>query len=111
MKLGIVVPRYGGEAVGGAEKAMRMIGERLVARDRWQVEVFTTCARSAITWEDEEIPGDSIRNGVVVHRFRSLSGRDPEWGPVATRVEQSPSRSTRSAKICSSIDRVRFVLM
>ena len=31
MKLGIVVPRYGDDAVGGAEKAMRMIGERLVA--------------------------------------------------------------------------------
>jgi len=91
VKLGIVVPRYGGEAVGGAEKAMRMIGERLVARDGWQVEVFTTCARSALTWEDEEAAGDSVSNGVVVHRFRSLSGRDPEWGPVAARVEQSPA--------------------
>ena len=45
MKLGIVVPRYGDDAVGGAEKAMRMIAERLVEWHGWQVEVFTTGAR------------------------------------------------------------------
>ena len=91
MKLGIVVPRYGHDAVGGAEKAMRMIGERLVAHHSWQVEVFTTCAHSALTWEDVEVPGESVYNGVVVHRFASRAGREPGWGSVATRVDQSPT--------------------
>ncbi|MCB0989678.1 MAG: glycosyltransferase family 4 protein [Acidimicrobiales bacterium] len=91
MKLGIVVPRYGDDAVGGAEKAMRMIGERLVAFEGWEVEVFTTCARSAITWEDVETPGLSSFNGVTVNRFESKSGRDPEWHHIATRVDYSPT--------------------
>ena len=91
MKLGIVVPRYGDDAVGGAEKAMRMIGERLVSLKRWDVEVFTTCARSAITWEDVEEPGTSVFNGVTLHRFTSESGRSPEWRAVADRVDCSPS--------------------
>ncbi len=91
MKLGIVVPRYGDDAVGGAEKAMRMIGERLVAFEGWEVEVFTTCARSAITWEDVETPGTSVFNGVTVNRFTSKSGRDPEWHHIAERVNYSPS--------------------
>lgn len=90
MKFGIVVPRYGGDAVGGAEKAMRMIAERLVSWHDWPVEVFTTCATSAVTWEDELDPGTSELNGVIVHRFTSAAGRDPQWGPVAERVEQSP---------------------
>lgn len=91
MKLGVVVPRYGGDAVGGAEKAMRMIAERLVAWHGWQVEVFTTCATSALTWEDVVAPGTAEYRGVTVHRFESESGRDPEWGLVAGRVEQSPT--------------------
>lgn len=91
MKFGVVVPRFGGEAVGGAEKAMRMIAERLVAWHGWEVEVFTTCSESAITWEDVLEPGTSLVEGVTVHRFTSLAGRDPEWGPVAGRVEQSPT--------------------
>ena len=91
MKLGIVVPRYGDNAVGGAEKAMRLIGERLVASHGWHVEVFTTCADSAITWEDVLAPGDSTFNGVHVHRYESKAGRDPQFGVVVERVEQSPT--------------------
>jgi len=91
MKFGVVVPRFGGEAVGGAEKAMRMIAERLVAWHDWDVEVFTTCSESALTWEDVLEPGTTTVDGVTVHRFASQAGRDPEWGPVAGRVEQSPT--------------------
>jgi glycosyltransferase involved in cell wall biosynthesis len=91
MKLGIVVPRYGDDAVGGAEKAMRMIAERLVEWHGWQVEVFTTGARSAITWEDVEPAGRTEFNGVFVNRFHSVSGRDPEWHHIAERLEYSPT--------------------
>ena len=91
MKFGVVVPRFGGDAVGGAEKALRMIAERLVAWHGWDVEVFTTCSESALTWEDVLDPGTTVVDGVTVHRFGSSAGRDPEWGPVATRVELSPT--------------------
>ena len=91
MKLGIVTPRYGDDAVGGAEKAMRMIAERLVAFEGWDVEVFTTGARSAITWEDVEPEGTTTQAGVTVHRFHSTAGRDPAWHHIATRLDYSPT--------------------
>ena len=91
MKFGVVVPRYGDDSVGGAEKAMRMISERLAADHGWDVEVFTTCAESAMTWEDVLEPGTTSERGVTVHRFRSEGTRDPEWGVVASRVEASPT--------------------
>jgi glycosyltransferase involved in cell wall biosynthesis len=79
MKLGLVVPRYGAEVVGGTEHWLRMLCEHLVAMKQWEVEVFTTCATSAATWSDELPPGDTELAGVRVHRHRSLSGRDPRY--------------------------------
>jgi hypothetical protein len=47
VNLGLVVPRYGDEVVGGTEHWLRLLCEHLVALKQWQVEVFTTCATSA----------------------------------------------------------------
>ncbi len=91
MKLGIVVPRYGDASVGGAERALRQLGEHLVSLAGWEVEAFATCARSAVDWADIEEPGTTEINGVTVHRFESVSGRDPLWGNVAVRVDESPT--------------------
>ncbi len=91
MKLGIVVPRYGDASIGGAERALRQLGEHLVSLAGWEVEAFATCARSAVDWADVEEPGTFDINGVTVHRFESVSGRDPRWGGVAVRVEESPT--------------------
>ena len=77
MKLGVVVPRYGESVVGGTEHWLRMLCQHLVALKQWHVEVFTTGAVSAATWADELPPGDSELEGVTVHRYRSVSGRDP----------------------------------
>lgn len=89
MKLGIVVPRYG-PVVGGAEHLMRRLGEELVARLGWQVDVFTTCAHSAATWEDVEEPGTSVLDGVAVHRFRSRRGRGADWGDIVSVADYAP---------------------
>ena len=43
MKLGLVVPRYGTEVVGGTEHWLRTLCEHLVALRGWKAEVFTTC--------------------------------------------------------------------
>ena len=59
MKLGLVVPRYGVDVVGGIEHWLRLLCEHLVAMKGWDVDVFTTCAVSAATWADELAPGDS----------------------------------------------------
>src|ERR1039458_3704107 len=71
VNLGLVVPRYGEKVVGGTEHWLRMLCEHLVAMKGWRVEVFTTCATSAASWDDELAPGDSVLGGVTVHRHRA----------------------------------------
>jgi glycosyltransferase involved in cell wall biosynthesis len=93
LKLAYVVPRYGRDVAGGAESAVRMLAERLVASQGWTVEVLTTCARDGRTWADELPPGTSVENGVVVHRFASLAGRAPGFDRAARPVMQGGALS------------------
>jgi glycosyltransferase involved in cell wall biosynthesis len=94
VKLGLVVPRYGAEVIGGTEHWLRLLCEHLVAMKRWQVEVFTTCATSAATWSDELPPGDIVLGGVTVHRHRSVSGRDPRYAELNAVIRQDPAQVT-----------------
>ena len=79
MKLGMIPPAYGVEVMGGAEQGVRSLMEHLVADRGWTVEVFTTCAESAVTWADWYPPGTVMLGGVTVHRFRSQSVRDAQY--------------------------------
>ena len=76
MKIAFIVPRYGTEILGGAEYHCRLGAERMA--ERHQVDVLTTCARDATTWQNEypEAP-DRIR-GVMVRRFANAQTRDPQ---------------------------------
>jgi glycosyltransferase involved in cell wall biosynthesis len=94
VNLGLVVPRYGDDVVGGTEHWLRMLCEHLVDLLQWRVEVFTTCATSAATWNDELSPGDSVLNGVTVHRHRSVSGRNPRYLELNAMIRDDPSRVT-----------------
>lgn len=99
MKLAYVVPRYGLEVVGGAEYGARMLAERLVAMKGWDVEIFTTTALDVRTWADELPSGTVDVNGVTVHRFDSLSGRQPDFDGTSERVLLDPARAApRDAK-------------
>ncbi len=69
-----MVPRYGVEIVGGAETLARGFAERL-PRERFEVEVWTTCAMDHHTWANAVAPGAAEVNGVVVRRF-PVSPRD-----------------------------------
>jgi glycosyltransferase involved in cell wall biosynthesis len=91
VKLGLVVPRYGAEVLGGTEHWLRMLCQHLVAMRQWRVEVFTTCAVSAATWADELPPGQSELEGVTVHRYRSVSGRDPRYAALNTVIREDPA--------------------
>jgi glycosyltransferase involved in cell wall biosynthesis len=90
MKLGLVVPRYGMDVVGGIEHWLRSLCEHLVTLKGWDVEVFTTCAVSAATWADEMAPGESELDGVTVHRYRSVSGRDPRYLELNAQIRTTP---------------------
>jgi glycosyltransferase involved in cell wall biosynthesis len=76
VKIAFIVPRYGTEILGGAEYHCRLVAERMA--ERHQVDVLTTCARDATTWQNEypEAP-DRIR-GVMVRRFANAQTRDPQ---------------------------------
>jgi glycosyltransferase involved in cell wall biosynthesis len=74
IRAGFVVPRYGGEIVGGAETLARGFAQHLPA-DRFDVEVLTTCARDHHTWRDELPPGVYHDGSVTVRRF-PVSPRD-----------------------------------
>lgn len=69
-----MVPRYGAEIVGGAETLARGLAEHL-PRERFEVEVLTTCARDHHTWRNVHPPGVQSEAGVTVRRF-PVSARD-----------------------------------
>lgn len=67
-RIGFVVPRYGAEIVGGAERLVRGYAEQLHARG-YQVDVFATCTTDMVEWNNNAPPGSTTVNGVPVHRF------------------------------------------
>lgn len=76
MKIAVVVPRYGLDVLGGAETQARGFAEAVV-RQGWDVEVWTTCARSHYTWENAYRPGQEYCQGVLVRRF-PITHWDPD---------------------------------
>jgi glycosyltransferase involved in cell wall biosynthesis len=90
VRVAFVVPRYGADIRGGAETGARMLAEHLARERDIEVEVLTTCARDAITWED-----DLPEGGVRVHRVRSEAGRDPSFHPLWARLREDPEHASR----------------
>ncbi len=98
MKICFVVQRYGEEVNGGAEAYARQVAEHMVSLGGHEVECATTCAVDYMTWKNEYPAGDTVLNGVTVHRFPNKRQRDPEkfsklcgkilGNPNATRKEQ-----------------------
>lgn len=93
MRVAFVVPRYGSEVIGGAEHAARMLAERLALLPGHAVEVLTTCAVDARTWEDAYRPGASDLHGVSVTRF-SARGRHPRFDVLSAPALAGPRATT-----------------
>ena len=74
MRLLFVVQRYGEEVFGGAELHAREMATRLVRRGH-EVEVLTSCAINYIDWANEYPPGETVLDGVRVHRLPVLRPR------------------------------------
>jgi glycosyltransferase involved in cell wall biosynthesis len=90
MRLLYVVQRYGDAVAGGAEQHARELAERLVSRGH-AVEVLTTCATSYVDWENVLDPGQSVVDGVVVHRVPVLRPRNgPLFGEFNARMMHAP---------------------
>lgn len=94
MKLAWVVPRWSPDVRGGAETAARMVAERLVGVDGWDVEVFTSRAVDHFTWANDLPEGTERVNGVTVHRFTCTGVRFDEDPTFAARVIHYPRSAT-----------------
>ncbi len=68
LRLGIVIPRYGLDVLGGAETFARDFAAHLPTPE-FAVTVLTTCARDLVTWRNEYPPGRTRVGDVQVHRF------------------------------------------
>ena len=90
MKIAYVTPRYGIEVVGGAEHAARMLAERVHSQLGWDVEVFTSCALDAATWNNELTPGTVTVNDVIVHRFATTEPRHPDFPKTSAKAHAHP---------------------
>ena len=75
MRVGFVVQRYGGGAVGGAERFTVDLATGLAGAGH-AVEVVTSRATSYADWADELPEGTSTLDGVVVHRLSVVAPRD-----------------------------------
>jgi len=68
------VHRYGSDIVGGAEQYCRKLAARL--GDQYGVEIFTTCAKDYLSWENEYPEGITGEEGIPVRRFKSTKKRN-----------------------------------
>ncbi|MBI2325250.1 MAG: glycosyltransferase family 4 protein [Chloroflexi bacterium] len=84
MRILVVVQRYGTEVVGGSESHARIVAERL-ARTH-DVEVATTTAVDHWTWGGHYATGTTKLNGVRVHRFAVVGGRDERYKEIERTV-------------------------
>jgi glycosyltransferase involved in cell wall biosynthesis len=91
MRLLYVVQRYGAAVAGGAEQHARELAERLVDRGH-VVEVLTTCATSYVDWDNALDPGQSVVDGVVVHRVPVVRPRNGTlFGELNARMMHAPA--------------------
>lgn len=72
MRLAFVIPRFAEGLVGGAETLALEVIRHLPA-DRYETEVWTTCALDHHSWADHFPEGASRIGGLTVRRFRTNS--------------------------------------
>ena len=64
MRAAIVVPRFGPDVLAGAERLARGFAYAVAAHG-WQVEVWTTCASSHYTWQND-LPAGLSQDGPLI---------------------------------------------
>ncbi|HVQ30430.1 MAG TPA: hypothetical protein VMV21_12655 [Vicinamibacteria bacterium] len=85
MNLAFVLPRYGPEGEGGAERA-RDLGSRLVAQGH-SLEIWSTAALDPVTWENVLDTGTTEEEGITVRRFSVTSAEEAEVPLVSGLLE------------------------
>lgn len=70
----MVPPRHGSDLVGGAENHLAALAHHAAA-DGWSVDIATTCAMDNERWANVLPEGETVEDGLRVHRF-AVSPRD-----------------------------------
>jgi len=91
-----VTPRYGREVVGGAELGVRMFAERLVEHFGWRVDVLTSSATDLRTWANDLASGETVEEGVNVHRFPTTQPRTADFDTFGHPLLSRPARASLS---------------
>ena len=86
MRLALIVPRYGREIAGGAERLARGLAEEAVRRG-WSVEVWTTCVSGHYNWANTFSPGLSLVEDIRVIRFPISTFNQRRWMALETRID------------------------
>ncbi|MBI4263231.1 MAG: glycosyltransferase [Acidobacteria bacterium] len=90
MRFAFVTPRYGAEIGEGPELACRLLAEQV--SQRHDVDVLTTCARDAHTWQNEYQEGSDRMRGVIVRRFAVSQPHDPgAFQQISDRLRDAPA--------------------
>lgn len=70
-KIAVVVQRFGKEINGGAELHAKLLCDQL--KMRYEVDVLTTCSVDYQTWDNYLPEGETVEDGILIRRFKSLS--------------------------------------
>ena len=97
MNVAFIVPRYGAEILNGPEHHCRLVAERLSAVHN--VEVLTTSACDATTWDNVYPAGTDRIRGVTVRRFANAERRDTAAFEACSDKVFSGSHSARDEEL------------
>ncbi|GBF51515.1 glycosyltransferase, group 1 family protein [Leptospira ryugenii] len=75
-KIALVVSRYLPNVAGGAEKLAFDYVQ--ILRHKYEIEVFTSCAKDYLTWKNEYPEGTEYFDGYPIHRFKVKKEREIE---------------------------------
>jgi glycosyltransferase involved in cell wall biosynthesis len=76
-RLGIVIQRWHESIVGGAESLAWQWATLL--KNKFSVDLLTTVALDAATWENALTPGETNQEGITIRRFHVDRQRTPYW--------------------------------
>lgn len=75
MRVAFVIQRFGDDITGGAESLARQLAKQLTSRLGWEIDVYTSQAKSYQTWANEAKVFEQPLPGLRVKRFPNLFQR------------------------------------
>lgn len=97
-RLAVVMPRFGSDFAGGAERSLTRIAKALAARG-WQIEIFATDAEDEAGQRPGKRLGSRHESGFPVRRYPVERGSPEKLRSVLQEVEPSASAALNPAAV------------